>query len=460
MRSAVLILTFLFCVAAAPAAEPGPVVEKVRPSVVQVTFSEVAENGSHNKRMGVGTIVDKDGLVALSADLLPRNVPDDKFVDFKVKTVGWDDPEELDAALVTRDNDLSTALVRVTGKPKAGRAFVPAAMGKASELKLGDSLIGLGLLPGAYQSTVTFNVGSAVKYLDKPQQLLVVTRDVNVVLFGPVANAKGEVVGFSVQDPLFNAQAFRSRVPGSEPANTVLPFTRLADLLKEPLKTRKRSWAGVSDLQFLSKDLALVMGMPEDHGGILIGRILEGQPAEKAGLKAEDLIVKLEGEDVKAMDENGLRTFQERLKKYDVGQKVKLTVLRGKESKDFELEMGEKPKEESEAARYEDKELGLILRELTYYDTLARDLPAEYSGLFVQYVKSGSWPELGGMRPGDILTRIEETDLKGNQAETFEQFKKIVADLAAQKKKNFVFYVSRGKRGQNAAIIKIEADWK
>ncbi|MBI3830745.1 MAG: PDZ domain-containing protein [Planctomycetes bacterium] len=442
------------------AVEIGPVLEKVRPSVVQVSFSEVAENGSQAKRIGIGTIVDKDGLVALSADLLPRNVPDDRFVDFKAKMVGWEDAPELEAAFVTRDSDLTVALIRITEKPKNGKEFVPVTPGNAADLKPGDELYGIGLLPASYQSTVTFSEGHAVKYIEKPQPLVVVTRSANATLFGPVLNAKGEVAGFSVQDPLFNMQAYRARNAGNEPANVILPYARLADLLKEPRKTRKRTWMGVSDLQFVSKDVALVLGLPEDHGGVLIGRILAGQPAEQAGLKAEDVIVKVDGEDLKVKDDNGLRTFQERMKKFEVGQKAKLIILRGKETKDVEITMGEKPKEENEAQRFEDKDLGLVLRELTYYDTLARDEPPEYAGLFVHYVKSGSWPELGGMRPGDILTKIEDTDLKGNTVETFEQFKKIISDLKEHKKKNFVFYVSRGKKGQNAAIIKIEADWK
>ena len=50
--------------------------------------------------------------------------------------------------------------------------------------------------------------------------------------------------------------------------------------------------------------------------------------------------------------------------------------------------------------------------------------------------------------------------MKSSGQETFDQFKKIVAGLKEKKKKEFVFFVSRGKKGQNAAFIKVEADWK
>jgi len=465
---------YILAAVAQAATEAGVVLEKLRPSVVEVNFAQIAENDSHIPKKGVGAIVSEEGLVVFSGDLLPRSVPDDRFAEFKVKLVGEENPPELAAELLQRDEDLHTAVLRITEKRKDGKPFIPVAVADAAALQPGEKIFGVGLLPATYQSALNIGDGLLIRKTEKPQHLWVISGGVVVAMYGPVTNAKGEVIGFGVNDPLFDSAGYaraqqeymRSRGQSTNPndlfqrANVVLPYSRLADLLKDPSKQRKRSWIGVSDLQPMTKDLATVLGQAEDRGGVIVGRVLEGQPAEKAGIKAEDVIVKLNGEDVKVKDETGLRTFQERLKKFDVGTKVKLTLLRGKEEKDLELSMGDKPKEENEAVRFEDKDLGLLVRELVYYDMLSRDLPADFAGLFVHYVKPGSWPELGGMRAGDILVKVDDVELKGNDAKAFEQFKQIIAGYKEQKKKNFVFYVSRGKKGQNSAIIKLEADWE
>ena len=474
MKRALVLPFFILMAAVANAAtEAGAVLDKLRPSVVEVNFAQIAENDSHIPKKGVGAIVSEDGLVVFSGDLLPRSVPDDRFAEFKIKLVGEENPQELAAELLQRDEDLHTAVLRVTEKRKDGKPLVPLAIADAAALQPGENVYGVGLLPASYQTALNIGAGLLIRKTEKPQHLWVVSASSVVALYGPVANAKGEVIGFGVNDPLFDSTGYaraqqdyvRSRGQSANPndlfqrANVVLPYYRLADLLKDPSKQRKRSWLGVSDLQPLTKDLATVLGQAEDRGGVIIGRVLEGQSAERSGLKAEDVIVKLNGEDVKVKDETGLRTFQERIKKIDVGAKSMLTVLRGKEEKNIELTMGEKPKEENEAMRFEDKDLGLLMREMVYYDALARDLPADFAGLFVHYVKPGSWPELGGMRAGDILVKVDDVELKGNDAKAMEQFKGIIADYKKQKKKNFVFFVSRGKKGQNSAIIKLEADW-
>ncbi|MCZ7649170.1 MAG: trypsin-like peptidase domain-containing protein [Planctomycetota bacterium] len=460
------VLAWMLALAAAGGAcaseKAAAVAEKLEPSVVQVSFQVVMENDSKRKLVAVGTVMDAAGLIAISGDLLPRQMPDDRFADFAVKFVAADQQPSLKAELVTRDQDLHVALVKLAEDPAArGIKLVPAVRGDPRAFKRGDKVFGFGLLPSTYQGTLNVGDGMVVKVVDHPQELVVISGDASLALFGPVANAAGELVGFVVQDPLFE-RTRQNNDPEMRPASVFLPVTRLADLLEDPTRKRSKGWLGVSDMQPLGKDVGQVLGLSGDlaaKGGVIVGRVLEGQPAAKAGLKVDDIIVELGGSPVEVRTENDLRAFMDRLKKLQVGEEVRTVVLRAGKPETITVAIGERPKEESEAARFEYADLGLVLRELVYYDRLGLDLPLDFSGLHVHYVKSGSSPELGGLRGGDIITKIDDLELKGRGEEAFAQLKAALDDLKHKHKKQFVFFVSRGPKGQNSAFIKVETDW-
>ncbi|GMV79703.1 MAG: hypothetical protein AMXMBFR7_08870 [Planctomycetota bacterium] len=461
-RRLLLLAVWIFCgLPVLRAADPGAILAKAEPALVRVTFNVVMENGAKRPIVAAGTILNAEGLTAIGGDWLPRQMPDDRFADFKMQWVAEEDQPEIKAELVARDSDLHAALVKPAEALPEKLKLVPAALGDPAKLQRGDTVWGLGLLPPAYRSTLDFGSGQIVKRVTHPQELFVLTGDAAKTLFGPILNADGDVVGFVVQDPIFDRAQAR---PGGEarPASVFLPVTRLKELLEDPSKKRKKAWLGVADMQPLPKDVGLVLGLSEEQakqGGVIVGRVLEGQPAAKAGLQADDIVVQLAGEAVEVRNDNDLRAFMERLSRLEVGQTVELAVLRQKEKHALKVELTERPKEESEAPRYEHKPFGLVLRELVYYDRLALDLETDSSGLLVHYVKSGSPPELGGLRKGDIILKVDDVELSGSGEETFKQFESLLAERKEKQKKEFVLFVSRGKKGQNSAFVKVETDW-
>ncbi len=343
-------------------------------------------------------------------------------------------------------------MIRVAnGKALGGNLKVPE-FDLNPKLKPGHELLAFGLLPAAYQSSLTFALGHLVKEISTPQHLFVVTGSLRMDWLAPICGKSGKVIGFLVPDPLYQRG-------GGGAVNIVLPVARLMELIERPKKKRERSWLGVSDMQAVTKDIAEVLGLPEGRGGVLIGRVLEGMPAWEGGLRVEDVITTLDGEDVVVRNDPELRAFIERVKGFGVGKVAKLNVFRNGQEVDLSIKLGERPKNEAKAKRYEEKEMGLILRELVYYDTLARDLKPGYAGLMVHYVKSGSWSELGGMRRGDIITKIGDEKLKGSGEVGIEQMKRILSELKAKKKREFVIFVSRGRRGQDSAFVRIETNW-
>jgi serine protease Do len=261
-------------------------------------------------------------------------------------------------------------------------------------------------------------------------------------------------------DPLSSASPGRSpRTSFGSPATVVMPAGRLKKLFDNPAEKKKRPWLGLAHLQPLTPELARALGVADKPGGIIAGQILPGGPAEAAGMKAKDIIVRIAGTVVAAKDENEVRACTEFMKGLPIGEPVETAILREGKEETIRIVPVEWPKEEGEAIRYEDKALGMIVRELLYWDKLSRQLPVDTRGLFVQYVRPGSWPQIGGLSAGDILQKVDDAALAGG-AEAIEQFRKIAEDLRREKKKKFVFFVSRGIRGENSTYINVEADWE
>ena len=98
----------------------------------------------------------------------------------------------------------------------------------------------------------------------------------------------------------------------------------------------KNSYIGIS-LEGLSEQLGEYFGV-KDGNGILITEVIEDSPAKKAGLKAGDVITKVDGETIADISD-----IQKVVRQKDEGEKVELTLLRNKKKKEFSVEVAEVP---------------------------------------------------------------------------------------------------------------------
>lgn len=90
----------------------------------------------------------------------------------------------------------------------------------------------------------------------------------------------------------------------------------------------------------------------EKIGAVAVGRVFDGSPAEKAGIKRGDIIVSLDGKDLPRMksDANTLASFVFKMEGMKPGQKRKLGVLRGDKTVSVDFEAAAYPLEFREAA--------------------------------------------------------------------------------------------------------------
>jgi serine protease Do len=161
-----------------------------------------------------------------------------------------------------------------------------------------------------------------------------------------------------------------------------------------------RGYLGVG-IQPVSEEMAQYLGLKETYGA-LISSIEKGLPADKAGVKAEDIVLEMDG--VKIKDHTDFRL---RIAERSPGERVKLKVFRNGKTLDINVELAEKPGDRptNQLSEKETEKLGIKVANLTT-ETARRYGFEDEQGVVVVDVKQGSSAWRKGMREGDLITSI------------------------------------------------------
>ena len=146
---------------------------------------------------------------------------------------------------------------------------------------------------------------------------------------GPLVNMAGEVIGI---DSIKVAQV------GVEGMGYAISINQAMPIINELMKTGYivRPWIGIG-VYTLDSSVASMYNLAVDKG-VLITEVAKGSPAEKAGLKAGDIITKVEEKEIASVDE--LLTL---VNTYKVGQMVKITFWRDSDQKTASITLAESP---------------------------------------------------------------------------------------------------------------------
>jgi serine protease Do len=227
----------------------------------------------------------------------------------------------------------------------------------------------------------------------------------------------------------------------------------VADMLVKHGKVN-RARIGVS-IQPLSPAMARTLGIDPKTKGILVGSILPGSPADKAGLKTGDVIVGFNHEPVVSS-----AAFRLNVSASEIGKPYTLKYLRnGKEhSTEVVLNSAEKvvfdqekgsssePETKREAEKAPIKDYGLEVQPLT--PELAKGLGlSESKGLLVSSVKEGSPAEAAGLEPGDVITQV----VRDKQFQSVNNVKEF-QDLAG-KADELMVYVKSTKKPSGYIVL-------
>jgi serine protease Do len=365
--------------------------------------------------LGSGVIVSEDGYIVTNNHVIEKSQEIKVLLsnkrDYKAKLIGADPKTDL-------------AVIKIEAK---GLAALP--WGDSNKLRVGEIVFAIGN-PFGLNQTVTMGVIGAVgranvgiaDYEDFIQTDAAINPGNSG---GALINAKGELVGINT--------AIVSRTGGYQGIGFAVPSSMAKQVMDSLIKYKKvvRGWLGVS-IQEVTSDLAEEFGVKDLKGAIVSG-VMKESPAEKAGIKQGDVLLQFNGKDVE--DTGQLRNM---VSQTPIGSKVKMKLFRNKKEMDVEVTIAEQPKKLGEAAteqepgdnQEESNALsGVTVREIT--PELARRFSIKEgdAGVIVVKIDPGSKAFEAGIRPGDMVTQINQKDIA-----TIEDYNKAVLKLKAKER--------------------------
>ena len=232
-----------------------------------------------SRSLGSGFIINAEGYILTNAHVVDRA---DKI------TVRLTDKREFKATVVGADKRTDVALLKIeaSGLPQV-------VLGNPEQLKVGEWVLAIGS-PFGFDSSVTAGIVSA-KGRSLPQENFVPFIQTDVAINpgnsgGPLFNLKGEVVGI-------NSQIY-SRSGGYMGLSFAIPIDVAMDVVAQLRATGKvtRGRIGVS-IQEMTRELADSFGLAKAEGALISG-VERGGPADRAGVRASDVILKFNGKPV------------------------------------------------------------------------------------------------------------------------------------------------------------------
>jgi len=350
-----------------------------------------SSGGNETQRsLGSGIIIDKDGTI-----LTNRHVIDG--ADEITVSVGRHDYV---AKLLGKDARTDVAILKI--EPKEPLTVL--ALGNSDETEVGEWVMAVGNPFGLGGNSVTVGV---VSYKGRAIPLGVVQgTSVDMIQTdaainpgnsgGPLLNTRGEVIGI-------NTLIITRGAPQSSGVGFAVPINVAKEILPQLRQRGKviRGWLGVQ-IQALSDDMARTYRM-KDNKGALISDVTSDSPAEKAGLKADDVVTGVDG---RAIEDNG--DLSRYISSKSPGTTVNLRVLRGSAEQTIAVTLGTFPEETADVDEGAGRrgQLGMTLRNLTPDMADRLELPRGSKGVVVTAVEAGEAAEEAGLARGDVIVSV------------------------------------------------------
>jgi serine protease Do len=388
------------------------------------------------RSLGSGIIVDPKGYIVTNRHVV--NGAD------KIRVKLQDDPEGApghEATVVGMDPETDLAVIKIN----VNHPLPAAKMGNSDSMQPGDWVLAIGS-PFGLQETVTAGIVSAkgrdIVPMRQFQSFIQTDAAINPGNSGgPLVNMNGEVIGINTAI-LTESQGYQG-VGFAMPSNTVV---QVYNQLIGPEHKVVRGSIGVEFNAAPSPAIARVYGV---NSGVTISDVTQGGPAAKAGLKAGDTIVSVDGKPIK----NGNDLVSD-IASRKPGTAVKLgyvrngkqesaTVTVGERSKVFAARLGEQGQGNEETEPTESK-LGVTVGSVTPEIADQLDIPAN-KGVIVQSVKPGSFADDVNLSRGDVILEVNKQPVN-----SVEDFQRIQSQLKSGQ--DVVFLVHQG-RGKNAGTI-------
>ncbi len=365
-------------------------------------FAPQMPREQESQSLGSGFIISADGYILTNAHVVDRA---DKI------TVRLTDKREFKAKVIGADKRTDVALLKIeaNGLPKV-------VLGSPDQLKVGEWVLAIGS-PFGFDSSVTAGIVSA-KGRSLPQENFVPFIQTDVAINpgnsgGPLFNMKGEVVGI-------NSQIY-SRSGGYMGLSFSIPIDVAMDVVDQLRTTGKvtRGRIGVS-IQEVTRELADSFGLPKAAGALISG-VEKAGPADKAGVRPSDVILKFDGKAIAsssdlprivAATKPGNKVPVQLWRK---GSTLEVSLLVGEIQDDTVAQRGGKEPGRGAASESENR-LGLIVSELS--DAQKAELQVD-GGLLVEDATGAA--ARSELQRGDVILAVGNVEIR-----TVEQFNEVL----------------------------------
>jgi len=339
---------------------------------------------SHEQHaLGTGFIISQDGYIVTNNHVVDG--ADEIIVKMK-------NGKEYPAKLIGTDKKVDVALLKVKA-----RGLQTVSLGNSDTLRVGDWVMAIGN-PFGLSQTVTAGIVSAkgrVIGAGPYDHFIQTDAAINPGNSGgPLFNLKGEVVGINT--------AIYSRSGGNLGIGFAIPINMAEPVIDELRKTGHvtRARLGVYIAE-VDKATMQALGLKNKHGA-LVRQVENGSAADKAGIRAGDVIVSVDGKTIKSMHDLPIRIARRK-----PGEKVRIGLIRSGKPMTITVKV-EKMTEtasKSDKTGKEQAKLGLLLGNL---DTdLAEQLQTRVKkGVVVQQVQQGSAAARAGIERGDVIFQV------------------------------------------------------
>ena len=385
----------------------------------QMPDAEGGDDGQVRESLGSGFIVDPKGYIITNSHVVEK--ADKIYV--KLST----DPDNADLGRPARVIGVDKATDLAVIKIETSTPLPTVKMGNSDTAQVGDWVEAIGS-PFALSQTVTAGIISAKNRTIQPgvngqfQHFIQTDAAINPGNSGgPLLNMNGEVIG--VNTAIYTQSAGYQGIGFAMPSNTVVDIYN--DLIGNSHKVVRGS-IGIRFNQGLSGAVNRVYGF---KNGVLVQQVQPGGPAEKAGLKAGDVILTIDGRLIKDGDDLVNEIAIRR-----PGSSVRLSYQRDDKQANATVTIGDRDKvfAESGAQQAEtnpdekgdagETKLGIVVREIS--PSIAAKLHSP--GVMIQAVRSGSFADLQGLEPGLVIVRVNKLPTG-----TKEEFNAVASKLKA-----------------------------
>ena len=346
--------------------------------------------------LGSGFIIKEDGIVITNNHVIAN------AEDILVR-VG---EKEFKAEVVGADPYMDIAVLKMDTKDK----FTTVKFGDSDNARVGDWAVAIGN-PFGLGGTVTAGIISARN------------RDINLTRYddfiqtdasinqgnsgGPLFNLKGEVIGI-------NTAIIAPGQSGSIGIGFAIPANAASNVIDQLIEfgETKRGWLGVR-IQEVTKEIAEVEKLKKPAGA-LVASVGQNSPADKAGIKAGDIILEFDGKKIDTM-----RTLPKVVANTKVGKSVELKIWRNKKFINKKLVLGrlesseefKEKKTQTVTKENEIETLKITVREITDEDINSRNLDKKTTGVVIVNIANQS-PLVNLLQVNDIIIEVQKTQVK------------------------------------------------